>query len=188
MNIFRILAVVAIAVIAQHPLCAQNNHTKRTDPIVGVWVGTILDPSALPNGEGFFAQTLNTDKTAQTSTTLGNQQALLGFPGGVYGSDQHGTWKRIGKRRYKVATTSVANLKDLTNPIYPGIPLSRVLVEYTATLSKDCKSYTFEGKESFFEISDPTFTQPIRDSNTGDPVVIPFSGSARRFCQLGRSQ
>lgn len=185
-RILRSLLTICAFALAATIHAKQTGHSCHSsvkhDPLIGVWVGTINTAEALPNGEAYFALTFNADHTIQASTTLSNQQAVVGFPGGSYGSGQHGLWKQIGDRCYKVATTEVVNLKDLNNPIFPGIPFLRPLIEYTVKLSKDGKTLTFAGKESFFEITDQTFTKPIIDPGTGQPLVIPFTGTGTRFC------
>lgn len=186
MKILNVITAISLLMGTPSVLAKKSDHLSQNpvnqDPIIGVWVGSILTREALPGGIAYFALTLNADNTISASTTLSFQQATEGFPGGSYGSTQHGYWRKVGKRCYKVATTEVVNFKDLSNPILPGIPSVRPLIEYTITLAKEGNSFTFEGNESFFEITDPPFTRPIRDPVTGKPLVIPFTGTGARFC------
>ncbi len=154
---------------------SSDVHAKKRDPIVGVWLGTVV-----ANETNLYAVgTFNADGTFTIEDTSGIEQPVEGFQSfsGGYGSVYNGIWKKVGNHCYKIVASSLLNTKDTTlrngcgDLVFPGIPFARTKIEGVLKLGDECQ--TLQGATltmSFFAPQDLTLTgEPVRT-----PITITF--------------
>ena len=174
---YKLLGVLTVALVClsgsvEAKSCStddtQSNHHKKCS-LVGVYTFTAT---------GFGGNTIWGNIAFHEGGTLTfmdsgdiSQNLTPVFPNGLATTVATGTWKQIGKRKYKIFSTAVFATKD---PEYCclSIPFARAKVEGTVTVAKNCKDLAFDIEASLWDLNDLTLEQ----NNIAPAQPIPAYG------------
>jgi len=157
--------------MTRHHSCKhRGNHNSRKcrhdkkcpDKAVGTWAGTA---DVAPNVQYIQFQILP-DGNLAFNSSLDIGQAFGEFPYGAALTHGEGYWKRVGHKKYVTRQTQLLSNKDL-DPAnnHVTIPIFRIVVNSTFTMSDDCQELNGEFVVQLYPKDDIHFQFPI-----GPPV------------------